>query len=57
MNRVVNWKMVIQKFEKRLANWKVNLLFVGGRLTLIKSIINTLGIYYMSMFKMSGVCE
>lgn len=28
MNHIVNWNMMIQKFEKRLANWKVNLLFL-----------------------------
>lgn len=52
MSRSVNVNLVIHKFHKKLASWKVNLLSVGGRLTLIKSILNSIGIYYMFVFKM-----
>lgn len=52
MNRGVNWNPVTQRFQKRLANWKVNLLSMGGRLALIKSILNNISIYYMCVFKM-----
>lgn len=53
MNRDVNWNPVIQRFQKRLINWTVNFLSVGGRLMLIKSILNNISIYYMFVFKMS----
>lgn len=42
---------MIQNFKKRLANWKVNLLSSGGRLTLIRSTLGSLAIYYFSIFK------
>ncbi|GKA37936.1 putative RNA-directed DNA polymerase, eukaryota, reverse transcriptase zinc-binding domain protein [Tanacetum coccineum] len=51
MGRIINWKVLIDRFKDRLSGWKANLLFIGGRLTLIKSVIGSLGIYYLSIFK------
>lgn len=44
MTRINKWDMVVSKFKKRLSNRKANLLLVCGRLTLIKSVLNSLGI-------------
>ncbi|GKE68056.1 putative RNA-directed DNA polymerase, eukaryota, reverse transcriptase zinc-binding domain protein [Tanacetum coccineum] len=35
----------------RLSRWKANMLFIGGRMTLIKSVLGSPGIYYLSIFK------
>ncbi|XP_071719231.1 uncharacterized protein [Rutidosis leptorrhynchoides] len=41
----------IDRFRKRLARWRANMLSIGGRLTLIKAVLGSLGIYYLSIFK------
>ncbi|GJT66456.1 RNA-directed DNA polymerase, eukaryota [Tanacetum coccineum] len=51
MNRVASWKVLIERFNNKLSGWKSNLLSIGGRLTIIKSVLGSLGIYYMLIFK------
>ncbi|XP_022031034.2 uncharacterized protein LOC110931974 [Helianthus annuus] len=51
MNKFSNWSPVIDAFEARLSQWKANTLSVGGRLTLIKSVLDNLPTYYFSLFK------
>lgn len=41
---------VIEKCEKRLARWKSQYLSLGGRLTLINSVLDALPTYMMSLF-------
>ncbi|GKF41143.1 hypothetical protein Tco_0124485, partial [Tanacetum coccineum] len=38
-------------FQNRLSNWKAKTLSFGGRLTLVKSVLGSLGVYYFSNFK------
>ncbi|GJV39734.1 RNA-directed DNA polymerase, eukaryota, reverse transcriptase zinc-binding domain protein [Tanacetum coccineum] len=51
MKSIASWKMLIDRFRSRLLTWKASLLSIGGRLTLIKSVLGSLGIYYLSIFR------
>ena len=45
------WSPVIERLEKKLALWKANYLSLGGRITLIKSVLSNLLIYFLSLYK------
>ncbi|XP_071689048.1 uncharacterized protein [Rutidosis leptorrhynchoides] len=51
MKKSGSWKPVIEKFEKRLSDWKACALLFGGRLTLMNSVLNNLPLYYFSLFR------
>jgi hypothetical protein len=44
------WNGVVEQMERRLAGWKKLYLSKGGRLTLIKSTLSNLPMYYLSLF-------
>uniref|UniRef100_A0A251SP92 Putative reverse transcriptase domain-containing protein n=1 Tax=Helianthus annuus TaxID=4232 RepID=A0A251SP92_HELAN len=50
-NRIRNWDPVIEIFDKRLLVWKAKTLSIGGRLTLINYVLESLPIYYFSLYK------
>ncbi|GJX92676.1 RNA-directed DNA polymerase, eukaryota [Tanacetum coccineum] len=43
MNIKSNWDELILKVQKKLANWKIKFLSIGGRLTLLKIVHGSLG--------------
>ncbi|KAJ0910635.1 putative RNA-directed DNA polymerase [Helianthus annuus] len=51
MNKAAHWSVVLDAFDKRLSLWKKSVLSVGGRLTLLKSVMETLPTYFFSIFK------
>ncbi|KAK9053404.1 hypothetical protein SSX86_030038 [Deinandra increscens subsp. villosa] len=51
MNQKKHWKKVIDTFQKRLSGWKIKSLSMGGRLVLIKSVLNALPTYYFSLYR------
>ncbi|XP_071705357.1 uncharacterized protein [Rutidosis leptorrhynchoides] len=55
MNLIANWNPLIKKFKKGLSMWQTRMLSYGGRLTFIKSILGSIGIYYLSKKTMSWV--
>ncbi|GJS68653.1 RNA-directed DNA polymerase, eukaryota, reverse transcriptase zinc-binding domain protein [Tanacetum coccineum] len=52
MSRCSNWNTIIKKFSSKLSSWKARLLSVGGRLSLIKSVLGNLPTYYLSIYLM-----
>ncbi|GJW65188.1 hypothetical protein Tco_0117072 [Tanacetum coccineum] len=51
MSRIKAWDNVIEKVLCRLSKWKMKSLSIGGRLTLLKSVLGSTPLYYMSMYK------
>ncbi|GJY30473.1 RNA-directed DNA polymerase, eukaryota [Tanacetum coccineum] len=45
------WRNIIQKVRTRLSKWKVKTLSIGGRLTLLKSVLGAVPLYSMSIYK------
>ncbi|GJR50574.1 RNA-directed DNA polymerase, eukaryota, reverse transcriptase zinc-binding domain protein [Tanacetum coccineum] len=53
MSRINSWDDVISKVSSRLSKWKLKLLSIGGRLTLLKSVLTSIPLYHMSIFKVA----
>ncbi|XP_022004003.1 uncharacterized protein LOC110901484 [Helianthus annuus] len=51
MSHVSNWNLVVEVIKARLVSWKAKTLSIGGRLILIKSVLESLPIYYLSLYK------
>ncbi|GJV91444.1 RNA-directed DNA polymerase, eukaryota, partial [Tanacetum coccineum] len=51
MSRHKAWADTVLKLRSRLSNWKVKTLSIGGRLTLLKSVLGASPLYNMSIFK------
>nr|KAJ0225680.1 hypothetical protein LSAT_V11C100033170 [Lactuca sativa] len=51
MARVSYWNPIIEKFQARLSKWKATNLSFGGRLTLCKVVLSSLGTFYFSLFR------
>jgi hypothetical protein len=48
--RNAEWRKVEESFERRLGSWKGKYLSIGGRLTLINSVLSSLPMYMISFF-------
>ena len=52
------WDSMEERFRKRLSSWKRQYISKGGRLTLIRSTLSSLPIYFLSLFRMpKTVCS
>ncbi|XP_039070455.1 uncharacterized protein LOC120217432 [Hibiscus syriacus] len=46
------WKPIVDKFRSRRDGWKGKLLSLGVRITLIKSVLANLPVYFLSLFQL-----
>lgn len=44
------WNEVLERCDRKLSRWKSQYLSLGGRLTLINSVLDALPTYMMSLF-------
>nr|GEZ18080.1 RNA-directed DNA polymerase, eukaryota [Tanacetum cinerariifolium] len=51
MSNISAWDDIISKLNSRLSEWKVKTLSIGGRLMLLKSVLGSTPIYWMSLYK------
>lgn len=51
MRRESAWRVVVEKIKKRLCGWKAKTMSFRGRLTLVKSVLGSLPLYYFSIFR------
>ncbi|GJY01731.1 RNA-directed DNA polymerase, eukaryota, reverse transcriptase zinc-binding domain protein [Tanacetum coccineum] len=51
MTRVQAWQEIVEKVKSRLSKWKSKTLSIGGRLTLLKSVLGSIPVFHMSIFK------
>ena len=51
MSKCLNWNPLLERFRKKLSKWKAKVLSFGGRFTLSKSVLNSLGVKSFSNFK------
>ena len=51
ISNISAWDDIISKLNSRLSKWKVKTLSIGGRLTLLKSVLGSTPIYWMSLYK------
>jgi hypothetical protein len=53
-----DWKMIEERIEKRLSNWKGKYLSVGGRLVLVNLTLSSLSMFMLSFYEiLKGVLE
>nr|GEV35191.1 berberine bridge enzyme-like 13 [Tanacetum cinerariifolium] len=51
MSQKLAWADMVQKLHSRLSKWEVKTLSIGGRLTLLKSVLGASPLYNMSIYK------
>ena len=46
---IKDWYWIVSKFEKRISHWTNRLLSIGGRLVLIRSVLSSIQVFWLSL--------
>ena len=46
---IKDWHWLVSKFEKRITHWTNRILSIGGRLVLIRSVLSSIPIFWLSL--------
>ena len=46
---IKDWHWILKRFEKRISHWTFRLLSLGGRLILIKVVLNGFPVYWFAL--------
>ena len=49
--KIDSWNGIVERFKNKLSDWKARSISCGGRLTLVKSVLGSLPLYYFSTFR------
>jgi len=49
------WEGVVERVRNRLDKWKCKFISMAGRLCLIKLVLSSLPLFYMSLYRMSAM--
>ncbi|GKV47213.1 hypothetical protein SLEP1_g54131 [Rubroshorea leprosula] len=47
---IATWRPMIESFKKKLASWKNKFISLGGRITLLNSVLSSLPVFTMSVY-------
>ncbi|KAL4558890.1 hypothetical protein LXL04_037094 [Taraxacum kok-saghyz] len=50
MKRIESWKTMEETFKKKMSNWKLKTLSIGGRHTIVSNILGNMGNYWLALF-------
>ena len=50
--RVSFWDEVLERVKSRFGRWKCRFLSLAGRVCLIKSVLSSIPLFYLSMYKL-----
>jgi len=51
LRRSETWDPIVKRCHRKLSKWKQKYLSFGGRVTLIKSVLNSILIFFFSFFR------
>ncbi|KAK8995707.1 hypothetical protein V6N11_075967 [Hibiscus sabdariffa] len=51
-NSIKLWEPILKKLSTKLVSWKSQLLSLGGRICLVKSVLSSLSIFFMSLLRL-----